>query len=201
MLGICSAGIGLGDLFVSPQRLDVVGQIHRGREPLHRAGVIGGKAEDKALGKGGNQPVQQHCQEVEQGVQRRHGKGVAGDEADEGGAGEVKEALTQHRQHRDEQPLGVKDAAAQGHQDAQGPGDRVGDQGHGEAGEEVGEEYTFPPDGQGVHQPHAAGAVEIAPHRQGAERRVHQVNGGDDADYLVVHPGELRCGEGPVPAG
>ena len=69
------------------------------------------------------------------------------------------EALTQHCQDGDGQPLGVKGPAAQGDHDAQDSGDRVGNQGHGEAGEEVGEEQPFPPDRQGVHQPHAAGVV------------------------------------------
>lgn len=122
-------------------------------------GVISGKAEDEPLGEGGDQPVQQHRQEVEQGVQRRHGEGVAGDEGHEGGAGEVEEALTQHCQDGDGQPLGVKGPATQGDHDAQDSGDCVGNQGHGEAGEEVGEEQPFPPDRQGVHQPHAAGVV------------------------------------------
>ena len=138
---------------------------------------------------------------MEQGIQRRHGEGVASDEADEGGAGEVEKALAQHRQHGDGQPPGVKGPAAQGDDDAQQPGDGVGDQGHGKAGEEVGEEQTLPPDGQGVHQPYAAGVVEVAPHRHGTEGGIHQADDGDGADHLVVHLGELRRGEGPVPAG
>ena len=154
-----SIGERLLDLHILPGAPDVVDQIHGGREPLHHPGVISGKAEDEPLGEGGDQPVQQHRQEVEQGVQRRHGEGVAGDEGHEGGAGEVEEALTQHCQDGDGQPLGVKGPAAQGDHDAQDPGDRVGNQGHGEAGEEVGEEQPFPPDRQGVHQPHAAGVV------------------------------------------
>lgn len=146
-------------LHILPGASDVVDQIHGGGEPFHHPGVISGKAEDEPLGEGGDQPVQQHRQEVEQGVQRRHGEGVAGDEGHEGGAGEVEEALTQHCQDGDGQPLGVKGPAAQGDHDAQDSGDRVGNQGHGEAGEEVGEEQPFPPDRQGVHQPHAAGVV------------------------------------------
>ena len=175
-------------------------QIHGGGEPLRHAGVMGGKAEDEPLGEGGDQPVQQHCQKVEQSVQRRHGEDVAGDERHERGAGEVEEALAQHRQHGDGQPPGVKGPAAQGDDDAQDPGDGVWDQRHGEAGEEVGEKQPFPPDGQRVHQPHAAGVVQIPPHRHGAESGVHQADDGDGADGIVVHLGELWSGEGmPAP--
>ena len=39
--------------------------------PLAGIGVAGGKAEDEPLGERGDQPVQQHRQEVEQGIQRR----------------------------------------------------------------------------------------------------------------------------------
>ena len=170
-------------------------EIDGGGEPLHRAGGVVVKPEDEPPGEGGDQPVQDHRQEVEQEVHRRHGEGVAGDEAHEGGAGKEEERLPQHRQHRDAQAHRVEGPGRKGREDAEDPGRGAGQQHHGKSREEVGEEQTLPPDGQGVEEPHAPGAVQAAPHRQGAQRAVDEEQHRPGvAHHAVVYAGELRRG-------
>ena len=201
-------------IFLVGDEAQMVLEIDGGGEPLHRAGGVVVEPEDEAPGEGGDQPVQDHRQEVEQEVHRRHSEGVAGDEAHQGGAGKEEERLSQHRQHRDAQAHRVKGPGRKGREDAEDPGYGAGQQHHGKSREEAGEEQPLPPDRQGVEEPHAPGAVQVAPHRQGAQRAVDEEQHRPGvAHHAVVYAGELRRGgisrqgrdrcrpAGPSPAG
>ena len=91
------------------------------------------------------------------------------------------------------QAHGLQAAHDGGNQDGQTPGDGVGNQHHGHAGEEVRDENPLPGDGQGVVEPHAPGIVQPAPGRQGAQRRVQQGEGGNDPGHdLVIARGDAQ---------
>ena len=175
-------------------RRDVLQQKYRGREEVHQAGIASCRqAEDQVGGEGGYQIVQADGQEVENEIQHRQGEYVAHDEGYQRGAGKVEDALAGHGQHRHPQAHRVEPAAKQAQKHRQKPRHRAGDADHHQPRQGVGHEQTLPPDGQGVHQPHAAAVVEIAPHRHGAQHGVAQHHDGHRVGhYLVIVGGELQ---------
>ncbi len=155
---------------------DLLHEVYHGAEPLHGAGIAAVNAEAEALGQQVHGEVRQHRQEVEQGVQGRQHEDVAHNESAEGGQAEEENALACNTQNRHQHPHRLKAAVQEGYQHNQHTGDGIGNGHHDQAGEQVGEEQALPPDGQGVHQPHAAGVVKVAPHRHGAQNGVHDGN-------------------------
>ena len=173
-IGIAACGHGLHIFHIHPQ---VAGEIHRGAEELHHARVGRIEAEQKALGEGGHQKVRQHRQEMQQEVKGRQSEDVAGDKGHECGAGKVEKALPHHRQDGDAKTNRVKGMGVQAHQNAQRAGDGIRNEHHGHTGEEVGEKDPPAPDGQRVHEAHAAGIIKVAPYRHGAQHRVAKRQG------------------------
>ena len=165
--------------------MQVAGQVHRGAEELGHSRIGRIEAEEKSLGEGGHQKVHQYRQEMQQEVKGRQGEDVAGDKGHERGAGKVEKALSHHSQDGDAQAHRVKGVGVQAHQDAQCAGNGVGNEHHGHAGEEVGEKDPPPLDGQRMHEAHAAGVIEIAPHGHGAQHRIAKGQGRQ-------HPGQGR---------
>ena len=145
-----------------------------GREPLHHPGIGAGHAEQAQIGQVGEQHLQRHRQEVKHEVEGGHGKGVACQEGAHRGAGKVEQGQPQRTEHRHRQAHGVQQAESRRHDDAQRPAHYKGDQHHQKAGEEIGDKEPLAADGQGVHQPHAAGIEQVAPNRHGAHHRVYQ---------------------------
>ena len=154
---------------------------HRAKE-LHAAGVLGREAEEEAPGKEVHDPIPQGGQEVQKEIESGENKDVARQKGAEGGDAEEGQALPDDAQDGDEGPPGIKAAAAGEEDRGEAPGHGVGDQHHGKAGEEVRQEEALPPDGQGVHEAHAPGVVEIVPDRHGAEDGVAE---GDDGDSIA----------------
>ena len=169
-------------------RVDVepLGEVDHGAEEVHGAGVIRREAEEEAPGEEVAEPVPQGGQEIEKEVEDGQGEDVAGQKGAEGGKAEEGDALADDGQDGGQGPPGVKAAAAGEEEGPQAPGHEVGDGHHGKAREKVREEEAFPPDGQGVHHADAAGVVEVAPHRHGAEDGVAQGDHGDDIPHQVV---------------
>ena len=193
-LGICPGEAGLGgDRLIGGVHTHMVFQIHRGTQPLHHAGVPFVQAEDEVSGKHAQQPIQQDCQKVEQEVHGGQGEHVAHHESHKGGGGKVEEALPQHAENGHQQAHGVKTAVGQGDEDAEKTRHSVRDEHHGHTGEEIRHEQARPGDRQGVHQPYAAGVIEVAPHQHGAEDGINQGNDGQAVGrHIVIHLGKCQ---------
>ena len=171
-------------LLIGAVGTDLLHEIHHGAEPLHRAGIAAVQAEAEALCQQIHREIRQHGQEVQQAVQGGQHEDVAHNEGAEGGKAEEENALACNTQNRHQHPHRLKAAVQEGYQHNQHTGDGIGNGHHHKAGENVGDKQPLPPDGQGVHQPHAAGVIEVVPHRHGTQ---HGIDNGDDRHAVAQH--------------
>ena len=172
------------------------------RKPFGNPRVAAVKPKNKPLGKGGDQPIQQNRQKMQQEIQHWKRKDIPRNKRHKGGAGKVEKALTDHHENRRQQAPNVKAAIPQGYRHTQRAGNGIGQQHHRHAGEEVCDKQPLSPDRQRVHQAHAPGAVQVAPHHHGAEDGISQRDHRQRArHHRIVHVRKLcRRGNRPRPA-
>ena len=150
----------------------------RGGQPIQPRRPVGAAhAPVKHIGHGAEQQVKRGKQEVDAGIDDRHGQQPAGDHGAQGSQRKEEQAAQLRHRHPLQRAPQVNGAETRLHQQGNGSHRHMDQREHLHAHEEVGIELAAAGDGQRMHQSHAAAVHQIGEQSHGQQ---HAKKRGDD---------------------